>query len=228
MVAALEREVAPLVRSWHMRPIEHDGRKFRLFENGDVALICGGIGAASARRATEAIVQEVRPDRVLSVGFAGALDPALAVADVLEPRTVINAADGARTDTGRGRGTLVSFTAVAGREQKHKLREAYGAVAVDMEAAAVAQGADLRGVSFGALKVISDEANKALPPLDEFIDAQGNFRAARFSAHVALRPWLWRATFSLARDSARASQSLSHALQQYLKSEMETKVTTHG
>ena len=87
IVAALEREVAPLIRRWKVRTVEHDGRRYQLFENGDATVICGGMGAEAARRATEAIIQEVRPEQVLSVGFAGALDPALKVGEVFEPRT---------------------------------------------------------------------------------------------------------------------------------------------
>ena len=61
IVAAMEREVAPLIRSWKVRMIEHGGRRYRLFENSGTALICGGIGAEAARRATEAIIQETQP-----------------------------------------------------------------------------------------------------------------------------------------------------------------------
>ncbi len=63
IVAAMEREVAPLVRSWKVRTIEQGGRRYRLFENGEAALVCGGIGAEAARRATEAVIREVNPAR---------------------------------------------------------------------------------------------------------------------------------------------------------------------
>ena len=212
----MEREVASLVRRWKVRPIEHDGRHYQLFESEDASLICAGVGPEAARRATEAIIQEVRASHILSVGFVGALDPALKVGEVFEPRTVINAGDGTRVDTGCGQGTLVSFSRVAGREQKEKLREAYSAAAVDMEAGAVAQGAQLRGISFGALKVVSDEAGFVMPPVEKFIEADGSFRAARFVLHVAVRPWLWGATVALVRNSARASNALCAALEQYL------------
>jgi hypothetical protein len=163
----------------------------------------------------------------LSVGFVGALDPALRVGEVFEPRTVINAGDGTRVDTGCGQGTLVSFSTIAGREQKEKLRDAYSAAAVDMEAGAVAQGADLRGVGFGALKVVSDEAGFVMPPVENFIKADGSFRAARFALYVAVRPWLWGATLELARNSARASNALCAALEQYLSLRTTEEIAEH-
>src|SRR5271157_5468045 len=141
IIAAMEREVRPLIRGWKVRMMEHGGRRYRLFENDEAALVCGGIGAEAARRATEALIREVKPERVISVGFAGALDSSLQVGHVLEPRTVINAADGARTEIGSGDGILVSSATVGGKEQKARLGRVYGAIAVDMEAAAVAQGA---------------------------------------------------------------------------------------
>ena len=216
IIAAMEREVRPLIRSWKVRTIEHGGRRFRVFENGEATLVCGGIGAEAARRATEAVIREVHPARVISVGFAGALDASLQVGHVLEPRTVINAADGVRTAVGSGEGILVSSATVAGKEQKSRFRKAYGAIGVDMEAAAVAQAAQARGLEFGALKVISDAANFNLPAVDRFVAAEGSFQSVRFACYVALRPWLWGATFALARNSAKASRALSDALTGYL------------
>jgi adenosylhomocysteine nucleosidase len=219
LIAAMEREVRPLIRSWKVRTIEHDGRRYRLFENAEATLVCGGIGAEAARRATEAVIREVNPARVISVGFAGALNSSLQVGDVLEPRTVINAADGVRSEVGSGEGILVSSATVAGKEQKIRLHKAYGADAVDMEAAAVAQGAQARGVEFGALKAISDVADFSLPALDRFVADDGRFRSLRFACHVALRPWLWRTTMALARNSSKASHALCGALVSYLDRE---------
>jgi adenosylhomocysteine nucleosidase len=219
IIAAMEREVAPLIRNWKVRTVgttEHSGRRYRLFENGEATLVCGGIGGEAARRATEAVIREVNPERVISVGFAGALDASLQVGHVFEPRTVINAADGVRTECVGGEGILLSSATIASKEQKIRFGKAYGAVAVDMEAAAVAQGAQARGVEFGALKVISDAADFNLPPLDRFVAADGRFQSVRFACHVALRPWLWGATIALARNSAKASRALSDSLTSYL------------
>jgi len=228
IIAAMEREVRPLIRGWKVRMMEHGGRRYRLFENDETALVCGGIGAEAARRATEALIQEVKPVRVISVGFAGALDGLLQVGHVLEPGTVINAADGARTEVGSGEGILVSSATVAGKEQKVRLGKAYGASAVDMEAAAVAQGAQARGVEFGALKAISDAADFSLPAMDRFVADDGSFHSVRFACHVALRPWLWRTTMALARNSSKASDALCGAVASYLGRENRSSGTLQG
>lgn len=182
-------------------------------------MICSGIGAEAARRATEAVIEAASPARVVSVGFAGALDAAMKVAEVLEPRLVINAADGARTETGSGEGRLVSFATVADREQKQRLGKAYSAAAVDMEAAAVAQGAQVRGVEFAALKAISDAADFSMPAMERFVSSDGHFLAAKFAVHVAARPWLWASTMALGRNSSKASRALCAAIERYLERE---------
>ena len=212
----MEREVAPLIRTWKARTLERGGRCYRVFEDGDAVLVCGGIGAEAARRATEAVIQEFAPVRVISVGFAGALNEALKVGDVVEPASVVNAQDGSRTQLGQGQGTLVTVATVASPEEKAKLRRAYQASLVDMEAAAVAIAAQARGVEFGALKAISDDATFGMPATQRFITNDGQFQEIRFAMHVVVRPWLWKAAIALARNSAKASRALSTAILSYL------------
>lgn len=213
IVAALEREVRPLIRNWRAIEKEHQGRLFRFFENAEVVLVCGGIGAAAARRAAEAVIALYDPQTICSVGFAGALDSKLKVGDLVRPATVINAGDGSRATIDGGAGVLVSFASVADPEQKKKLRDSFGAEIVDMEAAAVARSADAHGKQFTVVKAISDEIDFEFPSMDRFVDAEGRFLEGRFAAHTAVRPWLWPRVLQLARNSNQAS----HALYMYLR-----------
>lgn len=208
IVAALEREVRALVKRWRMTEREYEGRRFRFFESGETVLVCGGIGAEAARRATEAVIALYQPVLVQSVGFAGALDPRLKVGEVFSPSRVIDARDGSSIETGTGFGVLVSAAAIADAEQKERLKQAYGAQAVDMEAAAVARGAQARGVRFMAVKAISDESTFAMPAMDRFVRGDGQFQTGKFVAFAALRPWLWSRLTQLARNGAKASRAL--------------------
>jgi adenosylhomocysteine nucleosidase len=217
MVAALEREVGPLVKRWRKLEREHEGRRFKFFESGQAALVCGGIGAEAARRATEAVIALYRPELVLSVGFAGALDAALKVGEIFSPSRVIDARDGSSVEIARGRGLLVSALTIAGMEQKAKLAESYAAQAVDMEAAAVARGAQARGVRFMAVKAISDESSFVMPAIDGFVEANGQFRTGRFVIFLGLRPRLWSSVIQLARNGGKASRALCAELDRYIK-----------
>lgn len=213
IVAALEREIRPLVRDWHVCVREHDGRRFKFFENDRFVAVCGGIGAQAARRACEAIIFLYEPSLVISAGFAGALQPAIEPGSAFTPRTVIDAQDGSRTDVGSGTGTLVSVGSMVGHEQKMTMAKSYGAQAADMEAAAVARGAEARNVPFRAIKAISDGVDSDLPPIDRFIGHDGQLHTAKLVAYVAVRPWLWGAIWKLARDSSHASNTLCRLLQ---------------
>ena len=225
MVAALEREVSPLVKGWRRIEREYEGRWFKFFEDGQIVVVCGGIGAGAARRATEAVLALYQPELVLSVGFAGGLDPALTVGTIFSPSRVIDAGDGSRVEVATGRGVLVSAAAVAGVEQKKKLAESYGAQAVDMEAAAVARGAQARGVRFMAVKAVSDESGFEMPALDRFIRPDGQFRAGSFAIFFAVRPWLWPRVIQLARNGAKASRALCAELERYTREPKKAEVS---
>jgi adenosylhomocysteine nucleosidase len=217
IVASLEREARPLIKRWRINSREYEGRSFRFFENGPAVLVCGGIGAEAARRASEAVIRLYQPRLLISAGFAGALDPELEVGRLLTPRLVIDARDGSRTEVGSGSGVLVSFDAVADAEQKLKLGKAYGADAVDMEAAAVARGASAHGIPFVAVKAISDEVGFEMPSLDKFIGSDGQFRSGRFAMFAAMRPWFWPRVMRLRANAQKASKALCRALEDHTR-----------
>ena len=228
IVAALEREVSPLVKHWRIAKRTYDGCDFKFFEHEDKILICGGIGAEPGRRATEAAIQLYNPKLMISAGFAGALDPKLKVGDILILAFVIDANDGSRLGTGTGSGALVSSPSIAGPGQKAKLATAYGADAVDMEGAAVGRGAQTHGVPFMAVKSVSDEFDFELPPMQKFVGTSGQFRNVAFAMFVTVRPWLWMKTFTLYRNSVLASKSLCKWLaEQDLQKLQNARVGTH-
>ena len=224
IVAAMEREVRPLVRNWHSIEHEHLGRTYRFFENGAAVVVCAGIGPEAARRATEALIELFRPQEILSVGFAGALNSDLKVGDVFTPSRMVDVKDGSRVETGIGCGVLLSLGLVADPEQKARLAEAYGAQAVDMEAAAVARGAQAHGIGFSAIKAISDECSFAMPPVERFVASDGQFRTAAFVGFVALRPWLWRNVVRLSGNNRRASGALCRELSRYCHEQLDQEM----
>jgi len=221
IVAALEREVSGVTRSWNRVERQYGGRRFVFLERDDMVVVWGGIGVEAARRAAEAVITLYHPPLVQSVGFAGALDAALQIGDVFMPAVVIDARDGSRVEidsasgSWQGRSSLVTFTAVAGVRQKASLAQAYGAQAVDMEAAGVAAAACAHGIRFSAMKVISDDLNFEMPHLARFIDPSGRFRTASFAAFVAPRPWLWKRVAMLAGNSRMAARVLGEHLERY-------------
>jgi nucleoside phosphorylase len=231
IVAALEREVIGLTRGWSRVAREYEGRGFIFFERDAMVVVCGGIGEQAARRAAEAVIAFYHPALLLSVGFAGALDASLSVGDILTPSVVIDARDGSRVEIernaiGERQGTLVSFMAVAGIAQKANLAQAYGALAVDMEASAVAAAARAHGIPFDATKVISDAYDFEMPAMANFVDSQGSFSTARFALFVAFRPWLWPRVAQLAIHSRKAARALAEHLERFRQEMSQSSVLT--
>ncbi len=208
IVAAMPREVAALIKTWRSVHRNFESRSLEFFENDDRVLLCGGIGSEAARRAAVAAIALYRPERIISAGFAGSLDPTLRVGTIFCPQIVISAGDGSRIQSSEGQGVLVTFPGIAGAAQKSKLARAFQAQAVDMEAAAVGQAAAAAGVAFSAVKAISDEAGFDMPLMDRYVDANGQFQTAKFALAAALRPWLWNRLRLLSRNSNLASRSL--------------------
>jgi len=212
IIAAMTREVAPLIKNW--RPVRRDfeGRSFEFFEDDARVVVCGGIGPEAARRAAVAAITLYHPQQITSAGFAGSLDASLQIGDLFCPNTVINASDGSRIQSSNGDGVLVSFGSVAGAGQKSQLARSFQAHAVDMEAAAVGTAAAAAGIAFGAIKAISDDLEFEMPLMDRFVDASGRFQTAKFVMASSARPWLWNRLLRLARNSRIASRSLCEHL----------------
>ena len=208
IVAAMPREVAALIKTWRCVHRNFESRSFDFFENDDRVLLCGGIGSEAARRAAVAVIALYRPERIISAGFAGSLDPALRAGTIFCPQIVINARDGSRIQSSEGNGVLVTFPGIAGADQKSKLARAFQAQAVDMEASAVGQAAAAAGLAFSAVKAISDDAGFDMPLMDRYVDANGQFQTAKFAFAAALRPWLWNRLRLLSRNSYIASRAL--------------------
>ncbi len=208
IISAMEREIAPLVRGW----TEILGRKYRFYEKGHVIAFAGGIGAKAGREAAEAILTFRGPSVVLSVGLAGALVKTMPVGSVLIPTKVVNSESGKGFTIDGKDGVLVTAGSVLSEQDKRELAIRFGAVAVDMEAASIAEVAGVRGVRFAAVKAISDEVDFALPPLNRFIDERGEFQTMKFALHVGIRPRLWPATSKLKRNTEIATAALTEVL----------------
>lgn len=217
IIAAIERELWPLIKNWPATKIHHQDHDFTFYENEYAIAACGGIGAECARRAAEAVIVRYSPEILISAGLAGALVPELHVGETIFPSTVIDTQDGSRHQTvirdaalsgsSLTRTVLASYPEIASVAQKQQLAKSYGAHAVDMEAAAVARAAQAHNLSFLAIKAISDESNFELPEMSRFI-RDGKFLTKRFILHVALRPWLWLKMIRLARNTKLASHGL--------------------
>jgi adenosylhomocysteine nucleosidase len=211
IIAALPREIAALVKGWQHCEAAHN---VFLWTCGNAVVACAGMGATRAALACEAARKAAPIATLISAGLAGACDPALRVGDAVRGSVVIDAKTGERFAAERSQQSSVIVTggAIASVREKQRLREAYDAAAVDMEAATVARIAGAHGLQFRAIKAISDEAEFAMDGLQRFATPDGQFREVAFAAYVAIRPQTWGQAITLGRNSSRAIRALNDAL----------------
>lgn len=183
-----------------------------------------GAGPANAAAAAEAlIVRGAR--RLVSWGCAGALAEHLAPGDVIVAKSV-RSADGTlgsvsadwRERLLQSLGGTVTFDegmlaesarVVASPGAKRELMKASGAVAVDMESAAVLRVATRHNVPCIAVRAIADTATMALPEtVLGALDEHGEVRLARLLLGLAQRPSDLPALLHLNRCFRRAIKSL--------------------
>src|SRR5579859_3687260 len=228
IIAAMERELAPLVRGWKKATFSCGDKTFTLFESNGVFAVIAGIGCRNAEQAAGAVVAQYRPALLISAGLAGALIRSLKAGSVFTPSVVVDAADGAEyrcvADGNHvSGGILVSSEEIAGAEAKKELVTRFHGLVVDMEAAGVAKVAQQEQIGFRCVKAISDEADFAMPPMARFIAADGTFQSGRFAVWAAVRPWQWARVAALAGNSRRATAALCDRLRNDLASEAESK-----
>ena len=215
ILAALSREVAPLVRDWPVRKTRRDGSM--ICECDRAVVVCAGMGRERVTQAL-ALAEMQGPLRsIISVGYAGGLHSGIARNTIYWPAAVIDARTGERYGCESGSGTLVTADDVVGHEEKLQMAKRWNADLIDMEAAAVAGLARMRGLPFRTLRVVSDEVGDVLPDLNRFIDTRGRFRETAFAAYVGFHPWLLPAVIRLGRHTAQASQAIAQALREVLE-----------
>jgi adenosylhomocysteine nucleosidase len=228
IIAAMEREISPLVRGWQKATLSSGAREFNLFERDGVLAVVSGIGCKNAELAARVVVSQYQPTLLISVGLAGALIRSLKVGSVFTPNVVMDATDGAEyrcTADGNhvSGGVLVSSGEIAGAEDKRELVNRFHGLVVDMEAAGVARVAQQEQIGFRCIKAISDESDFAMPPMRGFLSSSGEFQNGKFALWAALRPWQWTTIVALARNSKRAIKALCDRLRKDLDSGLQSK-----
>jgi adenosylhomocysteine nucleosidase len=213
IIAALPREVAALVRGVEPhRTFEERG--IMLYQLPNAVIVAGGMGGLRATLAFEAARAVAHIEHVISTGLAGACTSGLRGGDLAEAAFVVEERTGERYSviTSPDPHVLVSSIAIADIKEKNRLAETYGAAMVDMEAATIARLAAAHGVTFRAIKAISDGHEFEMPSLKLFADHNGHFRTGAFAMHTALRPQQWGKAIELGQASRHALAKLHVAL----------------
>ncbi len=220
VVAALPAELQPLL---HTTAAVGETRSV----NARVRAQAGGIGAAAAHRAATSLVAD-GVTALVSWGFAAGLDPALTPGTLVISRQLeppVPGAPGASTAAAAWAarlsaqlrdlvplvsGTIACPDHVVRTAGEKRTLGASGAVAADMESAAVAAVAAAAGIPWLALRVLVDTVDVIVPQaVAVAIDSSGRFQMARFFRALILRPMDLASLPSLASAYRRAMRTLA-------------------
>jgi adenosylhomocysteine nucleosidase len=220
VVAALPAEARALGPS--MRSIDSPAFEELATLSGS-RLAVSGIGYEAARRAARSLVDS-GVTALMTFGMAGGLDPGLRAGSIVLPGELISPS-GARFITCRpwreriaaavsssravSEGALLtSALAIHSLAGKAAAYQSSGAVAVDMESAAVAEVAAAARLPFIAVRVIVDTAADVLPRAVVAASRAGSVQMSRLIAGLMLAPTQIKPLIRLSQRYRTAIRSL--------------------
>jgi adenosylhomocysteine nucleosidase len=159
----------------------------------EVVLIAAGPGFRAARTAFDAGLRKLggSPDAVVSAGICGALAEDLELGDVVVASSV-NGIECSQPECPRGRyriGALVSQDRIAATVDERRRLASTGAIAVEMEAAAVLECARRIRVPVYGIKSVSDTADEEFAlDLNAARREDGSFRISSILMQAARKP----------------------------------------
>ncbi len=204
-----------------------------LRETGRLQVFLSGADSSRARSAAERLVTD-GVSALVSFGLCGALHPDLAAGDLVLADAVVSErpdvnpwhCDAAwltdlRPTLSESLRKRCHVGCVLGAErviaianEKVKLGQAYGALAVDMESHAVAEAAVRHGLPFLVLRACSDDATQDLPEAAlRATQADGSVKIAPVLAALSRQPGQLAGLMALAKGSKRAHAALARALE---------------
>src|SRR5438874_1481297 len=158
------------------------------------------------------------PAFVVSAGVCGALSPDLAEGDLVVPETVLGPT-GARYATAevaglRRAGVLATVDEVlATPAAKARLWVEAGALACDMESAAILEWARSRGMPAAVVRAVSDTAERGVPAdLAAVVEPDGRVRTLRAVRAVLARPRAFADALALRSGTHVALRTVARAL----------------
>lgn len=177
--------------------IASDEMEFRGMRRRDeIRLVSNGAGAHRAAAAVDAALADFRADAIVNMGFCGALDPALRIADIVVATTIFAegrsfAAQSPTTAARHRAGAVCSIGHVASTAAEKSQLHASGAIAVEMEAAGVAERAHALGVPFFCVKSVTDLAGETMAnDFNKVLRSDGRFDTMKILASSLRRPWV--------------------------------------
>ena len=191
----------------HRRATETTRRAFDLMPGAELVIGTGVVGALSSGLKPGDLVLA---DRVLMIhGDGQGAEQMSAVSDEhLRATGRALAAAGIAYSTGA---ILTSHRVLTTGAEKRRAKESTGAIAVDMETAAIAAEADGRGLPFVAIRAVLDEVDDEVVGA-EMADEDGNVRPLAATSYLLRNPGTMLKLPRMIRNLSRATAAIADAL----------------
>jgi adenosylhomocysteine nucleosidase len=212
ILTGMNLEARRLARRLGLTPVS--GRPWPHYRDRTFELVSVGLGATRLGARLEHLPP---PSLVVSAGVCGALASHLVAGDLVVPEVVIH--DGGIYPTARigslaRSGTLLAARSVIGTpEEKARLLAQTGALAVDLESAAILEWAAARGAPAAVVRGVSDEAHIEIPPeLQTLIAPTGAVRTGALARLALTNPRRLSTLVGLGAATKLALDAVAHAL----------------
>ncbi len=175
-----------------------------ILEGRRVLLAANGAGPKLATQAVEVAIRSVtaghlsssRLEAIVSTGFCGGLDPELRESQIVVATEVLNLETQEKFATtpisGGGTapvGLIVTQDRIANSAEEKRQLRATGAIAIEMEAAAVAARAKRAGLPFACIKVVTDRADESFGfDVNRMRSEDGRIRRGKIGIYALAHP----------------------------------------
>lgn len=196
------------------------GRRIMLAANGAGPRLAAHAVEIALRAVTAADLSSSRLEAVVSTGFCGALQHNLPEGQIVVATEVIDLetqerlpAAAVSAENATTSGVIVTQDRVAQNTTEKETLHASGAIAVDMEAFAIAARAKRAGLPFACIKVVSDRADESFGfDLNRMRSPDGRIRRGKISFYALTRPKVIPELLRLKRRTENAAQVLGEFL----------------
>ncbi len=243
VLGAVKEEIAGVKKEMHVRERMKLGRAdgwLGRWQARDVLLVRTGVGKARAQDAIERVLKMQAPACLVSIGYAGGLNPGLQTGDLLLADKLW------QLDLGEGQGELPAPRPVNGTpykvelpelpggaavhrgglvtvdrvvtdaKLKRRIGEAHPVLACDMETGVLAEAAEGKGIRFVSLRAISDTVDEALMDVSPFLK-DGEVSTLKAGWYVVTHPGSLKTLKHLKDVAQLATANLTRCLKEMLK-----------
>lgn len=199
-----------------------------------IVLVRSGVGRQRAEDATLQVIDRFQPRALISIGYAGAVQPELNIGDLVIANTIIEekekgeyspdsdwlnrakavpSPDGFKAVVG---GLLTVDSVIHDSISKQELGKNYSVQAVEMETSAIAKVAEEKEVPLLSLRVISDRLDQELLDSSSFLGSDGEISTLKAGWYVLTHPGSIKRALSLRTQTQIATQALTKFLSDLL------------